>query len=145
MDCMGQDFCKLDLQLRYHQICLKEEDIPKITFCTHEGHYEFLVMPFGLTNVPSTFQRLMNQMFHPFIRKFILIFFDDILIYSKMLEEHLAHVDQTLQILREQPLYAKSLNVLLGDQKLTIWGTSYLKRELRWIHIRFLTCKIGRF
>ena len=86
------------------------------------GHYEFLVMHFGLTNAPSTFQELMNSIFKPFLRKFVLVFFDDILIYNKSWKDPVQHVDKVLKLLEEKQLYAKISKFFFGVQEVDYMG-----------------------
>jgi hypothetical protein len=100
-------FSKIDLRYSYHQIKIRASDIPKTAFSTRYGLYEFLVMSFGLTNAPAYFMYLMNSIFMPKLDKFVVVFIDDILVYSKNEEEHAGHLHVVLQRLREHHLYSK--------------------------------------
>ncbi|KAK1628506.1 hypothetical protein QYE76_002821 [Lolium multiflorum] len=100
-------FSKIDLRSGYHQIKIKKEDVPKTAFVSRYGHHEYLVVPFGLTNAPAIFMNLMNKIFMKYLDKFVIVFIDDILIYSKDKEEHAKHLKIVLQTLREHQLYAK--------------------------------------
>ncbi|GKB36792.1 putative reverse transcriptase domain-containing protein [Tanacetum coccineum] len=100
-------FYKIDLRSGYHQLKVQEEDIPKTAFRTRYGHFEFTVIPFGLTNAPTIFMDLMNRVCKPYLDKFVIVFIDDILIYSKSKEEHEVHLQTILDLLKKEKLYAK--------------------------------------
>ncbi|GKA10425.1 putative reverse transcriptase domain-containing protein [Tanacetum coccineum] len=100
-------YSKIDLRSGYHQLRVREEDIPKMAFRTRYGHYEFQVMPFGLTNAPAVFMDLMNRVCKPYLDKFVIVFIDDILIYSKNRKEHEEHLKLILRLIKKEELYAK--------------------------------------
>ncbi|WP_354666198.1 reverse transcriptase family protein [Nostoc sp. GT001] len=100
-------FSKIDLRTGYHRIRVKDADVMKTAFRTRYGHFEFIVMPFGLTNAPTVFMALMNRVFQPYLDRFVVVFIDDILVYSRSDSEHEEHLATVLGVLREQRLYAK--------------------------------------
>ena len=121
-------FSKIDLYSGYHQIRIKKEDTHKTAFHTRYGHYEFLVLPFGLTNASATFMTLMNDIFREYLDEFVIVYLDDILIYSKTKEEHLKHLRLVLKTLKEHKLYAKLKKCELVRQKVEYTG-HYISAE----------------
>jgi hypothetical protein len=118
----AKHFTKLDLQSGYHQVLVKEEDVHKTAFSTRYGHYEYTVMPFGLCNAPSTFQRLMHDIFRPLLDDCVVVYLDDILVYSKTPEDHVEHVRRVLQLLRDHRLCAKRSKCEFGKSRVEFVG-----------------------
>ena len=112
----------IDLTSGYWQVQVKEEDVPKTAFNTRYGKYEFLVMPFGLTNAPATFQMLMNSVLRPYIDKFVLVYLDDILVYSNSKEEHMEHLRLVFQALQEHQLFARPLKCTFNKPTVEFCG-----------------------
>lgn len=118
----AQFFSKLDLQQGYHQLRIAESDIPKTAFSTRYGHFEYPVMSFGLTNAPASFQGLMNDIFRDHLDKNIVVFLDDILIFSKTFEDHLTHNRAALDLLRLHKLHVKRSKCEFGTSSITFVG-----------------------
>nr|GFB94083.1 putative reverse transcriptase domain-containing protein [Tanacetum cinerariifolium] len=160
-------FSKIDLRLGYHQLRVKEQDVSKIAFHTRYGHYEFLlrvkeqdisktafrtryghyeflVMPFGLTNALVVFMDLMNRIFHEFLDKFVIVFIDDILVFSKSKEEHEDHLRTVLQTLRQEKLYAKFSKCEFWLSSVAFQATLFQQKELRWIQRRLRLSPSGQ-
>nr|KYP43728.1 Retrovirus-related Pol polyprotein from transposon 297 family [Cajanus cajan] len=115
-------FSKLELRQGFHQICMNIKDIPKMAFRTHHSHFEYRVMSFGLCNASSTFQATMNTIFAPFLRKFVVVFFDDILVYSRSLQDHLLHLEQVFQTLHDDEFSLQNSKCLIGQRQLEYLG-----------------------
>jgi hypothetical protein len=118
-------FSTLDLRAGYHQIGMAAGEEYKTAFQTHHGHFEYKVMPYGVTGGPATFQGVMNEILAPILRKFVLVFVDDILIYSKTLEDHAQHLQQVFAVLEQQGLKVKKVQMCLCQERICVFGPYY--------------------
>nr|GFB34018.1 retrotransposon protein, putative, Ty3-gypsy subclass [Tanacetum cinerariifolium] len=135
-------FSKIDLWSGYHQLRVREEDIPKTAYRTRYGHFEFTVMPFGLTNAPAVFMDLMNHICRPYLDKFVIVFIDDILIYSKSKKEHEVHLKLILKLLKKEKLFGKFLKCELWLQDVHFLGHVVNSEEKQSDCIRIQTTQI---
>nr|GFA28109.1 putative reverse transcriptase domain-containing protein [Tanacetum cinerariifolium] len=136
-------YSKIDIKLGYHQLRVREEDILKTTFRTRYGHYEFQVMPFGLTNAPKVFIDLINRVCKPYLDKFVIVFIDDILIYSKDEKEHEEHLKAILELLKKEELYAKFSKCEFWIPKVQFLGHLIDSQGIYVVSPRSNTLKIG--
>ena len=116
-------YSKIDLRTGYHQLRVRDTDIPKTAFRTRYGHFEFMVMPFGLTNALAAFMDLMHRVFLPYLNQFVVVFVDDILIYTQSEWEHEYHLRIVLQLLRDHQLYAKFSKCEFWLTEVRFWDT----------------------
>ena len=123
---------------------MKDCDIPKTAFSTRYGHFEFTVLSFGMTNAPATFQTLMNSIFHEYLDRFLILYLDDMLVYSRTLEEHYEHVKAVLQKLQEHKLYANPEKCIFFADKIEyMWDSFYPTKALLPIRTKFKPFKTG--